>query len=85
MSNYTQKEGQGSLFKNTYKEAAAQPDYTGSVLINGKEMRLAAWVKEGKNGKFFSLQLSESDKPKVDKTETVRTNSVQNHSDDLPF
>ena len=85
MSNYTQKEGQGSLFKNTYKEAAAQPDYTGSVLINGKEMRLAAWVKEGKNGKFFSLQLSESVKTNDVKTESVKTNNVQNHSDDLPF
>jgi hypothetical protein len=64
MSNYQLKEGQGSLFKNVNKKTPAQPDWTGNVLINGQEMRLAAWVKEGKGGKFFSLQLSENEKPK---------------------
>jgi hypothetical protein len=59
MSNYQLKEGQGSLFKNNNKKAPAQPDWTGNVMINGQEMRLAAWVKEGKSGKFFSLQLSD--------------------------
>jgi hypothetical protein len=85
MSNYTQKEGQGSLFKNTKKTLPNQPDGYGSIMINGKEMRVAAWIKQGKNDSYYSLQLSESDKPKTDKTESVRTNKVQNHSDDLPF
>jgi hypothetical protein len=68
MSNYQLKEGQGSLFKNNNKKAPAQPDWTGNVMINGQEMRLAAWVKEGKSGKFFSLQLSENEKPKEQPT-----------------
>jgi len=68
MSNYQLKEGQGSLFKNNNKKAPAQPDWTGNVMINGQEMRLAAWVKEGKSGKFFSLQLSENEKPKEQST-----------------
>jgi len=80
MSNYTQKEGQGSLFKNTKKTLPNQPDGYGSIMINGKEMRVAAWIKQGKNGSYYSLQLSESDK-----AESVKTNNVQNHSDDLPF
>ena len=80
MSNYTQKEGQGSLFKNTKKTLPNQPDGYGSIMINGKEMRVAAWIKQGKNGSYYSLQLSESDK-----SESIRTNNVQNHSDDLPF
>jgi hypothetical protein len=66
--SYQLKEGQGSLFKNVNKKAPAQPDWTGNVMINGQEMRLAAWVKEGKSGKFFSLQLSENEKAKEQPT-----------------
>jgi hypothetical protein len=66
--SYQLKEGQGSLFKNVNKKAPAQPDWTGNVMINGQEMRVAAWVKEGKGGKFFSLQVSENEKAKEQST-----------------
>ena len=78
--SYTLKEGQGSLFKNLKKESPAQPDMYGSVMINGKEMRIAAWKKEGKSGTFLSIQLSENDKSK-----SVKTENVQNSSDELPW
>jgi hypothetical protein len=64
MSNYTQKEGQGSLFRNDKKNNEKSPEYTGSIMVNGREMRLSAWVKEGKSGKFLSLQISEKQNPK---------------------
>jgi uncharacterized protein (DUF736 family) len=48
----------GVLFKNNKKETEKHPDYTGKVNVEGKEMRLAAWIKEGKAGKFMSLKLS---------------------------
>lgn len=76
--SYTMKEGQGSLFKNLKKESPTQPDMYGSVMINGKEMRIAAWKKEGKSGPFLSIQLSENDK-----TKSVKTENVQNSSDEL--
>jgi hypothetical protein len=76
MSNYQQKEGQGSLFKNLKKNNEKSPEYTGNILLNGKEMRLSAWVKEGKSGKFLSVQVSES-QPKP------TANEPQNN--DLPF
>lgn len=78
--SYTLKEGQGSLFKNQKKESPAQPDMYGSVMVNGKEMRIAAWKKEGKSGTFLSIQLSENDK-----TKSVKTESYQNSSDELPW
>jgi hypothetical protein len=61
---YTLKEGQGSLFKNNKKQPGTpQPDYTGKVMINGQEMRVAGWSKQGKDGStYLSLKVSEAEK-----------------------
>ena len=56
--SYTMQEGQFTLFKNT-KATNNAPQWTGEIMVNGKKMRLAAWVKEGKSGKFFSGKMSE--------------------------
>jgi len=71
----------GVLFKNTNKKADNHPDYKGKVNANGKEMDIAAWVKQGKNGSFMSLSFSE---PYVAPTEERRPvgDSID---DDLPF
>lgn len=49
----------GAIFKNTNKKADNHPDYKGKVNVNGKEMEVALWVKQGKNGSFFSASFSE--------------------------
>ena len=49
----------GAIFKNTNKKADNHPDYNGKVNVNGKEMEVALWVKQGKNGSFFSASFSE--------------------------
>ena len=74
---YTQKENTGVLFKNNNKKEDKQPDYTGSIHVGTKEMRLAAWIKEGKNGKFMSIKLSEQNS----KQETTSTDN----GEDMPF
>lgn len=48
----------GVLFKNDKRENEKQPTHTGKLNVNGTEYRLAAWVKEGQNGKYFSLKVS---------------------------
>lgn len=68
--SYTQKEGQGSLFKNDRKSSPAQPDMTGTAMVNGKEMRVAAWSKEANGKKYLSLKLSEVEKPKDESPST---------------
>ena len=77
--SYEHKNGNGSLFKNTNKTSENQPDYSGSIkLQDGTDQQIAAWVKEGAKGKFFSIKLSD---PYV-KPETAQ---IANSSDDLPF
>ena len=77
--SYEHKNGNGSLFKNTNKTSENQPDYSGSIkLQDGTNQQIAAWVKEGAKGKFFSIKLSD---PYV-KPETAQ---VSDASDDLPF
>lgn len=72
MSTYQQKDNTGVLFRNTKKESEKHPDYTGNLLINGKPMRMSAWVKEGTKGKYMSIQFQEPyDKP--------------DSKDDMPF
>lgn len=74
--SYTMQEGQFTLFKNN-KTTNNAPEYTGEIMVNGKKMRLAAWVKEGKNGKFFSGKMSEPrEAPKQEQEDS---------SGDLPF
>lgn len=47
----------GVLFKNERKEKDSHPDYTGNINVNGTEMWLSAWIKQGQKGKFMSLSV----------------------------
>lgn len=61
---YIQKDGQGSLFLNKDKDTEQQPNMTGTITIDGKVYRLAAWTKATKNGEKW---LSLSAQPKVER------------------
>lgn len=56
---YEHKEGQGSLFCNE-KQNDRQPDYKGTIVIEGRSYEIAAWKKTARSGKeYLSLQASE--------------------------
>ncbi len=77
---YEQKEGRGSLFKNTRKQNDKHADYNGSIKIEGREYWLNAWLKQSANGtKYMSL----SAKPK----EATQGAQPENASfdDDIPW
>ena len=57
---YIPKEGQFTLFHNDKKNKDSQPDMTGNGMLNGKNMRIAAWKKSGQQGKdYLSISISE--------------------------
>lgn len=77
----------GTLGKNQRREKDTHPEYTGQIDIDGVGYWLSAWVKEGQNGKFFSLSV----KPKEAKpmarapAPAPSKGGFDDMSDDIPF
>jgi hypothetical protein len=71
----------GVLFKNDRRDKDTHPHYKGSCEINGEEMWLSAWVKQGKNGSFMSLSFTPKEQPKPKED----FNPAQDFDDDIPF
>ena len=80
---FEKKEGSGALFKNNDRQKDTHPEYRGDILIDGQDYWLSAWVKEGKNGKFFSLAAKKKEERSGD---TVKRNPGKQEEDpEIPF
>jgi uncharacterized protein (DUF736 family) len=76
------KNNSGAIFKNSKKTNEKQPDYQGTVNVNGKEMQVSLWIKEAKNGnKYFSASFQEPFKKTNQTDNKFRIDS----KDDMPF
>ena len=68
----------GVLFKNESENEKA-PAYKGKINVDGKEYELAAWIREGKKGKFMSLKVQEPRQKKQPEPDLVAMD------DDIPW
>ena len=60
------RENSGILFKNDKSGGNEKwPDYKGEAVVGGERYWLAAWVKEGKRGKFMSIALKPKDQKRA--------------------
>lgn len=53
MEKYIPKDGDMSVFPNDKEGNEARPDFTGKVLIEGKEYRVALWNQTSQGGKEY--------------------------------
>lgn len=88
MSNYEQRNGQGSIFKNDYKKQDNHPDYRGKGKdLQGNYFEISLWVKKTRDGKpFFSFQMREPyDAGAAPKKQDMPKSSEFDDDDQLPF
>jgi uncharacterized protein (DUF736 family) len=85
---YEAKDLTGSLFKNDRKEKDTHADYRGSVLIDGSEYWLDAWINESNSGtKYMSLKfkLKDQQQPSNGQRRPQPAAFDTDLDDDVPF
>jgi uncharacterized protein (DUF736 family) len=77
----------GALFKNERKEKDAQPDYTGSLNVDGVDFFLDAWLKTADSGrKFMSVSVKRKEKQSAAPAQrSAPPKQAPAFDDDVPF
>jgi hypothetical protein len=57
-----QRDLSGTLSRNKKRENDRQPEFKGACTIDGVAFWISAWLKEGEDGKFFSLAFTPKEK-----------------------
>jgi uncharacterized protein (DUF736 family) len=82
------------IFKNNKKENEKHPDYRGTINVDGRELEISLWIKDGKAGKFFSGKIQEPYQKNLDNLEDMKnklkementSDKIRNESSGLPF
>ena len=78
-----ENDNSGALFKNDRKEQEKQPDYKGSLTVNGAEYWISAWLNESKSGqKYMGLKVNLKEQQQAP---AAPKNDAVEFDDDVPF
>lgn len=78
------KEGYGAIFRNTKKQNEKSPDYTGSITLNGQEIKLSCWLATSQSGmKYFQVRVNTN--TQAVKSEQKHNNKNDFIDDDVPW
>lgn len=85
MAKFELQDGQMFIFSNEDRDPERNhPTHRGRTKIDGTEYWVSCWVKEGKNGKFFSCSLQEKDNGFNEQNKPANNNNEE-FDEDVPF
>ena len=73
-SNNNKKDNRGFLNKNGFKNKATQPDWTGTIIVDGKEKKISGWINKTADGREY-ISLVASDPLTPEQQSQYRQNS----------
>ena len=78
-----ENDNSGALFKNDRKEQEKQPDYKGSLTVNGSEYWISAWLNESSKGvKYMGLKVNLKEQQQAP---AAPKNDAVDFDEDAPF
>ena len=81
---YEAKTGSFNLFKNKEKKEDKHPHYKGEGKdLNGNVISVAAWINEGKSGKYMKCTIKLEDEKY--KTKPTQEDDLNDSLSDVPF
>lgn len=57
---FVENENSGIVFFNDKDGNEKRPDLSGNINVEGNQFRISLWLKQGKNGEFYSVAIQES-------------------------
>ena len=85
---YTPKEGYGSFISNSYKRKDTEPDFTGTMMLEGKIWKIGVWRNKGvTNGREWERLSTRVDQNQSSNDRPTRkeVGSVHDLDSDVPF
>lgn len=81
---FEKRDNSGTLGRNDKKTESKHPDHKGQATVGGVDYWVSAWIKEGANGRFFSLSFTPKDaRPSSAPVSDEERKGVED--DEIPF
>jgi hypothetical protein len=85
MADGPKYENSGNLFKNKKKTNPKAPEYQGNCTIGGQVYEMAAWIREGAEGKYMRMKFSIKDPNAVHAGQSPKNIPQDDDDSGIPF